>query len=68
MPADDVDLTLMIREGENLVGHNHHRIVPSRACHADPSSGASKSSSRDRGVGGGQHLAELGKDVQIRFT
>jgi hypothetical protein len=27
MPADDVDLTLMIREGQNLVGQNDHRTV-----------------------------------------
>ena len=28
MPADDVDLTLMIREGQNSIGQNDHRIVP----------------------------------------
>jgi hypothetical protein len=28
MPADEVDLTLMIREGQNSVGQNDHRIVP----------------------------------------
>jgi len=34
-PADDVDLTLMIREGQT--GQvNDHRIVRGRACHADP--------------------------------
>jgi hypothetical protein len=49
MPADDVDLTLMIREGQNLVGQNDLRIVPCRACHADPVVRGPKSSSRDRG-------------------
>jgi hypothetical protein len=31
MPTDDVDLTLMIREGQNLVGQNDHRVGPRRA-------------------------------------
>jgi hypothetical protein len=70
MPAADVDLTLIIREGQNSVGQNDHRIVPGGAATGTPSSGASKSSSRDRGVSaegsvpyprepwrGGQHLA-----------